>query len=258
MAADGEEVFYVMDTCMKIRMGLFFAALFFIVQKSMAQPPFAVAELFTSEGCVSCPPADKVLSELKAEAEKNKQNIYFLEYHVDYWNRLGWKDPFSKNQFTLRQENYSRVLPGKELYTPQLVINGEAELTGSDKKTAETAIRNALARIPGLSVSIDSRVVVNDTLVVSYTLSKADKNASVKIGITEDRLESNVVRGENAGKKLMHDAVVLIFYSSQAAEAKGTVKIPLKGFVPKAGMQLVALVQQKQTMKILGATRVVF
>ncbi len=112
------------------------------IQSIQAQQPFAAAELFTSEGCNTCPPAERLLSELKTEAEKNKQNIYFLEYHVDYWNRLGWKDPFSKNQFTLRQENYSRVLPGKELYTPQLVINGETEVNGSDKKAAQELIQS--------------------------------------------------------------------------------------------------------------------
>jgi len=220
--------------------------------------PFAVVELFTSEGCNTCPPAEKVLGELKAEAEKNKQNIYFLEYHVDYWNRLGWKDPFSKNQFTLRQENYSRVLPGKEVYTPQLVINGETELTGSDKKTAQDRIQKALAKNPVAAIRIDSREVRNDTLWVSYSMGKADKNASVKIAITEDGLQSNVLRGENEGKKLVHDAVVRIFYSSESAESKATIKIALKGFVPKKGMQLIALVQQRQSMKILSAARDVF
>jgi len=130
---------------MKMKLHLILLFLLFGYHGS-AQQPFVIVELFTSEGCSSCPPADKVLSELKAEAEKYKQPVLFLEYHVDYWNRLGWKDPFSKNQFTLRQENYSRVLPGKELYTPQLVVNGEAELTGSDQKAAKAAIQKALEK----------------------------------------------------------------------------------------------------------------
>ena len=224
-----------------------------IRQSGIAQQAFAVAELFTSEGCKTCPPADQVLSELKAEAEKNKQNIYFLEFHVDYWNRQGWKDPFSKNQFTLRQENYSRVLPGKEMYTPQMVINGEAELTGSDKKATKEAIQKALGKAAAVTVMIQSKVLQNDTLVISYSLSKADKNSSVKIAITEDHLVSSVARGENEGKKLTHDAVVRIFYSSQAAELNGDIRIPLKGFIPKPGMKLVAFVQNKQTMIITGA-----
>ena len=236
-----------------------FSVVFWIMLSgtTLAQQPFAVAELFTSEGCNTCPPAERLLSELKAEAEKNKQNIYFLEYHVDYWNRLGWKDPFSKNQFTLRQENYSRVLPGKELYTPQLVINGETELNGSDKKAAQEKIQKALGKKPATSITIESQQIRNDTLWVAYTVDKADKNSSIKIAITEDRLESKISRGENEGKKLVHDAVVRIFYSSQSAESKGSIPIPLKGFVPKKGMQLIALMQQKQTMKILGVSRII-
>lgn len=237
---------------------MFFLLVISVSTGLYAQQPFAVAELFTSEGCNTCPPAERLLSELKAEAEKNRQNIYFLEYHVDYWNRLGWKDPFSKNQFTLRQENYSRVLPGKELYTPQLVINGETEANGSDKKAAREMIQKALGKKPTVAITIESQQIRNDTLWIDYSLDKADKNASVKIAVTEDRLESNISRGENEGKKLVHDAVVRIFYSSQSAESKGTIAIPLKGFVPKKGMQLIAMLQQKQTMKILCVSRAVF
>ena len=98
--------------------------LFFFSFFSNAQKPFAVVELFTSEGCSSCPPADILLSKTGIKSEKNGDNVFFLAYHVDYWNKGGWKDPFSKYQYTLRQENYSRVLPEKEMYTPQAIING--------------------------------------------------------------------------------------------------------------------------------------
>src|SRR5436190_23276530 len=104
-----------------------------------AQTPFAVVELFTSESCNSCPAADKVLSELKKEMTQKGSKVFFLEYHVDYWNKAGWKDPFSRNQFTLRQENYSRVLPGKEMYTPQVIINGSTDLTGTSKDSVRSA-----------------------------------------------------------------------------------------------------------------------
>src|SRR5882724_7074525 len=85
----------------------------------IASQPFAVVELFSSEGCSSCPPAEKLLSRISSDAKANHKNIFCLEYHVDYWNHGGWKDPFSKNQFTMRQNTYSSTLHHAEIYTPQ-------------------------------------------------------------------------------------------------------------------------------------------
>jgi hypothetical protein len=223
-----------------------------------AQSPFAVVELFTSEGCSSCPPAEKVLSTLKAEAEKDGQAVYFLEFHVDYWNRLGWKDPFSRNQFTFRQENYSRVLPGKELYTPQMIVNGRKDFTGSSESTARDAIRKALDGPASGTLRIDSQQVVSDTLRVTYSAGHADKNAAVKIAVTEDGLSTEVAKGENAGQTLHHEAVVRIFFSSQSVQAQETVKVPLHGFSPRPGMRLVLFVQHKQTQHISAAAGTIF
>src|SRR3954452_5453128 len=91
---------------------------------------FAVIELFTSEGCSSCPPADELVSRLLSE---NKQNIYILSFHVDYWNRLGWKDSFSDPAFSARQKQYANYLSLDGVYTPQIVVNGEHQFVGSDE-----------------------------------------------------------------------------------------------------------------------------
>ena len=91
---------------------------------SLAQKPFAVVELFTSEGCHSCPPAEKVMADIKQNAEKNHKNIFCLEYHVDYWNRLGSKDPYSSFQYTNRQKNYTSALNEESMYTPMMLVNG--------------------------------------------------------------------------------------------------------------------------------------
>jgi hypothetical protein len=228
---------------------------FALMAPSSAQQPFVIVELFTSEGCSSCPPAEKVFSQLKNETESSRQPVIFLEYHVDYWNRGGWKDPFSKNQFTLRQENYSRIMAGHEMYTPQLLLNGEEDISATDLVKAKTSIQKKLNTGTGTTIRIEKQETLNDTLVVEYSLSKPDKNASVKIAVTEDQLETDVTNGENKGKKLKHNAVVRVFYSSQSGEEHGVIKIPLKGFVPKSGMQLIAFLQEKKTMRILGATK---
>ena len=204
---------------------------------------FAVVELFTSEGCESCPTGDKILSQLAAEAKQNGKAIYCLEYHVDYWNKGGWKDPFSKNQFTFRQENYSRVLPNKEMYTPQLVINGQTELNANNLSLAKTAIDKAMKQEPVLKVSMHIDSILRDTAYV------------LRIVLAENKLSSKVTGGQHAGKVLLHDAVVRILFSVNNPSAKGQAAIPLKEFKTDSNFSWTAFVQHKQTMKILEASR---
>jgi hypothetical protein len=220
--------------------------------QTMAQP-FAVVELFTSEGCSSCPPADHVLSKIIDDAKKNHRNIFCLEYHVDYWNHGGWKDPFSKNQFTLRQNNYSAALKERELYTPQMIVNGEQEFTGSHEEEANSAIDKALKEPAKflLATSIDS--VAGDSVYVHYVQSGTVENTSIHFTILEDGLRSKIGKGENSGKTLIHDHVVRIFYSFEAKEKTGTARIPLKGLTLNKDCSLIVFVQHKQTMKILAA-----
>lgn len=236
---------------------LFFINPIFLFAQTTAQT-FAVVELFTSEGCVSCPAADKLLSEIIEDAKKNQKNIFCLEYHVDYWNSGGWKDPFSKNQFTLRQNNYSSVLKQRELYTPQMIVNGETEFTGTLKDKANTAIGNAL-KTPAkyeLSLKIDS--VAEDSVYIQYESSESNKNFSLHFAIVERGLISKISKRENSGKTLTHDNVVRIFYSIELNSKNGSVKIPLKGFRANDKCNIIAFVQHKQTMKILAAAEIKF
>lgn len=214
---------------------------------------FAVVELFTSEGCSSCPPAEKVLSHIVEEAKKNHKNIFCLEYHVDYWNRSGWKDPFSKNQFTMRQNNYTGTLQQRELYTPQMIVNGETEFIGSHADEADAAISKALKSpaITTLEIGLDSAAA--DTLYLHYASSKADKNYSLHFALVENHLVSKIGKGENSGKTLTHDGVVRIFYSIELNNKTGVTGIPLKGMKLSADCDFIAFAQHKQTKKILGA-----
>jgi len=215
---------------------------------------FAVVELFTSEGCNSCPPADKILSEISAEARKNNQEIYCLAYHVDYWNRLGWKDPYSKLQFTQRQENYSRVLPSKELYTPQMVVNGKIEFTGSKKEKSTAALEAALKMPAAVQLSIQIDSTASDTIYISWKLSKTDKNNVLQIAFTESGLVSNVIKGENAGKILKHDHVVRSFTAVNNPGSTGQVRMVVKGRDAKVQSELIAFLQHKQHYGIAAAT----
>ncbi len=232
---------------------LFFKANFLFAQT--ASQPFAVVELFSSEGCSSCPPAEKLLSKISSDAKANHKNIFCLEYHVDYWNRAGWKDPFSKNQFTMRQNNYSSTLHHAEMYTPQMIVNGEAEFVGSDAGKANAAIDKALKASAkmNLSVSVDS--LSNDSLYVHYVSSQADKNFSLHFALVESNLTSKISKGENSGKTLTHNNIVRIFYSVGLTNDSGISIIPLKGLTLNQNCTLISFVQHRQTMKIFAASQ---
>jgi len=258
MAEHGEEDIFLKNILplflllhrMKKLLFVFLLQIYFTA--SGQQKPFAVVELFTSEGCNTCPPADKLFSSLKAEAKKNGKNILFLEYHVDYWNKLGWKDPYSSFQFTNRQKNYTSVLNEESMYTPMMVVNGVKSFTGSDKQKADAAVQEALAMQPvaGLKIKIDSCAA--DTLYLHYDATKTDKNFLIRAAITEDGLASKISAGENSGMTLSHDAVVRVLYSSELSKLSSQLKIPLKKFQPGKKCELIAFIQHKQTMKVLA------
>ena len=107
---------------------------------------FAVVELFTSEGCSSCPPADKLLGQIDERARADGSRVFPLAFHVDYWNHLGWTDPFSSEASSNRQRDYGRALHLESIYTPQMIVNGEREFVGSNGEIAEKAVSEALSR----------------------------------------------------------------------------------------------------------------
>src|SRR5271154_3718379 len=165
-----------------------------------------VVELFTSEGCSSCPPADRLLARLEQTQPVAGAQIIALEQHVDYWNDLGWMDPFSSAQFSERQSNYVRALHANTAYTPQMIVDGATEFVGSSERDALAAIakssRTAKATVV-LEQRQDSRAGP-ETAALRVRLEPlanwdAREGADVILAITENGLSSSVTRGENAG-----------------------------------------------------------
>lgn len=165
-----------------------------------------VVELFTSEGCSSCPPADTLLAELQRQGQQNGAEIIPLGFHVDYWNYLGWQDRFSSSAYSRRQENYARGFLLDGPYTPQMVIDGQRQFTGSDSRRAREAIAQEAAEPQRAEVQLS--FAAPDRLLVS---ASGENTAEVKLAITEDNLASNVGGGENNGRMLRHTAVVRDF-----------------------------------------------
>jgi len=166
-----------------------------------------LVELFTSEGCSSCPPADALLAKLDELQPVAGVTVIALEEHVDYWDHLGWRDPFSSADFTARQQRYAGLLHIESPYTPEMVIDGLREFVGNDSERALHELAQAArgAKTP-VHVAIKDKVGERISLAVSVDATKA--SGDVLLAIAETGLASDVARGENAGRNLKHSAVV--------------------------------------------------
>jgi hypothetical protein len=219
--------------------------------------PAVLVELFTSEGCSSCPPADRLLDELSHQAVPGAIVIALSE-HVDYWDHLGWRDPYSSSQFSLRQQAYSQVFRLDSVYTPQMVVDGLANFIGSDGEQARKMIHYAALQ-PKASVSIsrrdsDGRVALRVEKLGVASVEKAD----VFLAMVESGLESAVASGENAGRRLRHTGVVRRLTHLQNVEAKrgaynAELKVDLRPEWKRENMRAVVFVQDLKTRRIVGA-----
>jgi len=223
-----------------------------------------IVELFTSEGCSSCPPADTLLSRLDRAQPVAGALIIALEEHVDYWNQLGWVDPFSSPQYRVRQNDYAQRFSIDSVFTPQMVVNGQAQFTGVDGARALQEIGRA-AQAPG--VQVDLRTAVNSgdpellDLFVQVTNLKAGKarRADVYLAVTEKDLVSNVLRGENSGRQLRHAPVVRNFgiigkiqsSGANAGQIVNTLRFPREW--RRENLRAVVFVQEHDASKITGA-----
>jgi len=179
--------------------------------REAASPTPVIVELFTSEGCSSCPPADARLRELAQRQPIDGAEVIPLAFHVDYWDHLGWKDPFASKAFTDRQRAYAAAPGEGSLYTPQMVVNGREAFLGSDRAKAKRAIEAAAAaRQPAarVEVTLTKRDAQPAPLVARIAVPTEGVHGDLMLAITENGLETAVPRGENAGRKLRHDAVV--------------------------------------------------
>lgn len=226
-------------------------------------PTPVLVELFTSEGCSSCPPADALLATLVAPDRVPGAEVIVLSEHVDYWNRLGWADPFSSPQFSDRQKGYAQAFRQPRIYTPQMVVDGRAEFVGSDARRAREEIAKA-AREPKAQVVLrrDGEAAPAVRVRVAALPSGAvGEAAEVLLAIVEDGVRSDVRRGENAGRQLLHAAVVrrldVIGVVRAAPEGfERRVDVALDGSWNASRLRAVVFVQERQSRRILGAAQV--
>ena len=217
-------------------------------------------ELFTSEGCSSCPPADLLLAQLDRFQPVPTADLIVLSEHVDYWDDIGWKDPYSSHQFSLRQAGYARRFRLGEAYTPQMVVDGNTQVVGSDERQAVQAIQNA-ARVDKFGISLSApRLEGSNSLTVHVEVGATPagaKNTSgqVWIALADDMDQSVVKRGENAGRTLKHVAVVRTLAQVGTVEGNSTFSKDLTVSAGNANLQnlrVVAILQESATGKVLG------
>lgn len=224
--------------------------------RAWADEPFVLVELFTSQGCSSCPAADELFNQLAKQSTESDPRVYFLSFHVDYWDHLGWKDPFSNPEFTKRQYKYSKALATASTYTPQMVINGRQVFIGSDRGKAKRFIKIYL-EVPAIN-ALTLNVAKRDDkkIEISYEYHPLGESAVIHFALTESGLESRVTAGENRGRLLKNDHVVRDF-KTVALDWQGTVTLDLPPSGGQGRFEVITYVQDQQDMRIYAVERVI-
>ncbi len=228
-------------------------------EKETARVP-VLLELFTSEGCSSCPPADRLLQYLDAKQPVAGAELIVLGEHVDYWDSSSWRDRFSSPQYTARQQEYTKKYHLDGVYTPQLVVDGHFGLVGSDARGATSAIRQAI-REPKIPIAVSNVTRDGDRVTAHIDLPEAGKDfkgvrGTLFVAIADNRAESHPGGGENAGASLAHVAVMRVLrqvgpVDLDTASAKD-VTLTIQPGAGVTGLRFVAFVQDTKSGHVLG------
>ncbi len=210
---------------------------------------FVVMELFTSQGCSSCPPADAIL---EMYAQKNDKRIIPLAFHVDYWNRLGWIDSLSKGSYSDRQREYGEKL-NAETYTPQLVINGQTQLVGSYRTEIATVVNNFLNEKASLKINIDDINLLNNDVVVSYNTEGSIAGMNINAALVQQHVYTQIKAGENRGVKLNNFNVVRDFKTDRLSKHAGNFELKMPKGNAYDNYMVVLFAQDKKNGTIKGA-----
>ena len=213
---------------------------------------FAVMELFTSQGCSSCPPADNLLG--KYAAQNNDKQIT-LAFHVDYWNRLGWTDSFSTAAFSDRQRAYANMIDNSSVYTPQLIINGTKEFVGSDDSKIAVEVSKVLKEKPAVLISIDKTERKGNTILINYQLDKIVTHTTLQTALVQKQVFTNILKGENEGLKLTNYNVVRDFKTTNINNKIAITELQLPAGYSEKDFAIVLYVQEAASGKIIGATK---
>lgn len=210
-----------------------------------------VLELFTSQGCSSCPSADMLLDEIKA-AYKNK-NVFVLSYHVDYWNRLGWKDPFSSEEFSNYQRDYAQQFFSNSIYTPQLVVNGSEHFTGSNSSKAQAALKEYGSLTTTNTIQLQKVKHSDDNITFDYKISGSGFERVTLALVVSERI-TKISRGENRNRTLKNTNIVANRIVKM--NASGQVVFDIPNWIHTDDELSVIVYTQDASLKTTGATKI--
>lgn len=218
---------------------------------------FAVIELFTSEGCSSCPPADDLVSRIQKEYKE--QPVYILSFHVDYWDKLGWKDSFSSAAFSSRQRNYANYLKISSVYTPQIVVNGKTEFVGSEEGTLRNAIKTNLQKASSAQLALNIVKTDQGKVTIHYQTEGNENNTVLLLAVVEKWAQTSVRAGENKGRNLSHVQIVRNLQSFTIKNNKtGIESIALPATYNAQNIEIIGVLQNTTTGEITAATKALF
>ena len=239
---------------MKLVFPFFLVLAFSFSSTAQSKKPVIVVELFTSEGCSSCPSADRLLSAIVAASYENAE-VIGLSFHVDYWDYIGWKDPYANSDYTIRQRVYARKFGLNSIYTPQMIVNGKHEFVGSSKSEWKKAfdIECKPTSKGELEISIISKTKTELTIAVK---SKDQTSSQINVAIVEKNLSQDVKRGENIGRKLEHDNVVRSFDTRSFDGKENRFKLNLPEDLKIEDASLIVYSQKEGSWKINGAKKI--
>jgi hypothetical protein len=221
------------------------------INKDIPAPEgFALVELFTSEGCSSCPPADEAVGRLNGW----KKNVYVLSFHVDYWNYLGWKDVFSSPAYSSRQQNYGNLFHLSSIYTPQIVVNGRIQFVGNDETTLRTTIENDLKEIPKNAFQIKIQSVNKNQVTVSW-ITNPDHDLNVSLALVQIFTKDHIQRGENKGQTLNHYFTVRDFQTLPINGGSNTAYLNIPAGLQTSDCSVIAFLQNPKTGYIVAASQ---
>lgn len=222
--------------------------------KTNSDKGFAVVELFTSEGCSSCPSAEAVAEKLNKEM--GDKPVYILAYHVDYWDRGGWRDVFSSKDYTKRQNDYANWFNLSSIYTPQVVVNGKNEFVGSQEGTLRNAIQSGLKGGSKASVELDHATENAGKVSVAYHAT-AGPNIDLVTALVQPYAQVKVKGGENGGRTLSHVRIVRqVQHQALNGSKEGNISLTLPKGTDTKNWEVVSFLQDTNTGEILGATQV--
>lgn len=209
-------------------------------------------ELYTSEGCSSCPAADEAVASL---AVKYKGQLFVLGFHVDYWNKLGWKDAYSNQDYSERQRDYAAAFSLNSIYTPQVVVNGYKEFVGSAKKNIDETIATERTKPLSYTIKLIAQLTKDRMIDISFSTTDTDATDNLNIALIQLQATTNVTRGENSGKALEHINIVRIFKTIDLGGVlTGKLMFTLPADLSFNQCKLIAFTQNKNNKFITGIT----